>query len=88
MRTALFWSAIVASFLIGEVAAYRTAELGRVLSPAPVECQQPPEVSRMAALMAAMPLDVTVTAIGSPPEPTRARRAPARDQIAELIGGL
>lgn len=86
MNRFLFWAAVAVSFVGGQFWAYGVSYVHPFVKEVHVvgQCQQSPEVERMAALMATMPLNITVTETGTRPPATR----PRNDQIAELIGGL
>ncbi len=86
MKKLLFWLAVSVSFVSGQFWAYGVAYVHPFVKEVQVvgQCQQPPEVQRMAALMDAMSLNISVTETGTRPPVT----APRNDQIAKLIGGL
>ena len=75
--------ALAMAFLAGQLYAYTNVVLSGYEKPAEVaECAPPPEVQRLADLMASMPLNIVVTEPDAPPVPLPGTKP---DQIALLI---
>lgn len=81
------WIVIGVSFTAGQFWALGMREIFPPAQ-ATVMCEMPAEVKHMEAIMASMPLDITVTEIGEPPRPVRSAPRPHRVDPALIEAGL